>query len=435
MFSVFLLVTLFSFSTGNQDFAQMIGRVDRVEYLGGGLVVSGWACQKGVFKSVSVGLYLGGDSRSGFPLKVSRADQKSSKGIANICDTQGVPHGFKFYLNYEEMKKFVRKKIYVHGFSSNQGRFRAISNSGRYRVGIPYMKYTDITLLRRTFDLQPLATFDDQHLNLIPMPGDGYALEAQYIPYEKGSERISTSTQLAKSVSSATLAYDVKFHRNFEFVKGGKLHGLAGGGQASGCVPIDPKSWSVRVKFGAEGRVGLYTYHQDRVARCGDGYQGNDSFRFERDTWYRIELFVQLNSSANNADGYIELFINGKKIIEEQGLRLTGSDRVAIDKFQFSTFHGGSSALWSPSKKVYAYFDNISVKQGRKIYGLKGAVCENEKAGIYNGSGACCSSSCGACGGPGCGQLNGGSSACCTSEIINSAPLCSYPGQVAPCTM
>ncbi|AWF80844.1 hypothetical protein BTJ40_08525 [Microbulbifer sp. A4B17] len=435
MFSVFLLVTLFSFGSGGQDFAQMMGRVERVEYLGGGLVISGWACQKGLFKSVSVGLYLGASSRRGAPVKMAKADRESAEGIAKICDTHNVPHNFTFYLNYEEMERFIRKKIYIYGISSAIGGFRALSNSGRHRVGIPYMKYTDATLLRRNFDSRPIATFDDRHLNLIAMPDFGYALEAKYIPFEKGSERITKLIQLTKSVSAATLAYDVKFHRDFEFVKGGKLHGLAGGVKASGCQPVNPKGWSVRVMFGAEGKVSLYTYHQDRAGRCGDEYEGDAGFRFERDTWYRVELFVQLNSDANNTDGYILLFINGEGVVEKRGLRLSGIDRVAIDKFQFSTFHGGSNAKWSPSKKVYAYFDNISVREGRKIYGLKGAVCENEKGGIYSGNGACCSSFCGACGGPGCGQLNGGSRACCTLEILNSAPLCSYPGQTAPCSM
>ncbi|MCO1333307.1 polysaccharide lyase [Microbulbifer sp. OS29] len=436
MFSALVLVTFFSFGASSHDLGRVVGEIDRVEYSGGGLVISGWACQKGYNKPLSVSLYLGGSMERGqYPVKRTKASRVSGDSIRNLCGTHITSHRYHFYLNYEEMQRYVRKKIYVYGISVTEGTGRRLMRSGKYRVGIPYMRYTDSTLLRRNLNTKPAVTFDDNYLNLVSLSAGNYALKARYIPFVKGSERIVKSVQLSRSVAEATLSYDVKFDHDFEFVYGGKLHGLGGGGQASGCLPVDPKSWSVRVIFGVEGSVSLYAYHQDRVERCGDGYRGDSSFKFELDTWYRVELFVKLNSDSNNADGYIELFINGAKVVEKSGLRLTGDNRVAINKFKFNTFHGGSSTLWSPTKNVYAYFDNISVREGRKIYGLKGFECESKNNGIYSGVGACCSSLCGACGGAGCGQLNGESEACCTSEILNSAPLCSYPDQMAPCVL
>ncbi len=45
---------------------------------------------------------------------------------------------------------------------------------------------------------------------------------------------------------------------------------------------------------------------------------------------------------------------------------------------------------------------------------------------------ACCSTSCGACGGSECSSREGGGDACCTSDIIEKNELCTDKG-VAPC--
>ncbi|CAM9890012.1 unnamed protein product, partial [Hapterophycus canaliculatus] len=52
-------------------------------------------------------------------------------------------------------------------------------------------------------------------------------------------------------------------------------------------------------------------------------------------------------------------------------------------------------------------------------------VCSNGIPGIQSGR-ACCLAECGACGGPGCGQLGGGlgEDSCCQSEIEDGGELC-----------
>ena len=50
-------------------------------------------------------------------------------------------------------------------------------------------------------------------------------------------------------------------------------------------------------------------------------------------------------------------------------------------------------------------------------------------AGIpsWSSPSACCAASCGGCGGPGCGDLPGGSSLCCASKIEQLGTLCKTP--------
>ncbi|WP_444938896.1 polysaccharide lyase [Microbulbifer sp. JMSA002] len=298
-------------------------------------------------------------------------------------------------------------------------------------------EYTDHALFRMNFEYNSPLKIKSNHLKVITFPtiGPNRLLEASYVPYSEGSERITGRLPLTDSVSSATLSYDVKFHSDFQFVRGGKLHGLGGGTGTTGCKPIDPKGWSVRVMFDGEGSPKLYVYHQDRQRACGDSFANLTDFKFDLHRWYRVELFVQMNTAANNADGFAELYVDGNKISEKHGLRLTGSMNALVDTFLFSTFHGGSTKEWAPTKTVKAYFDNFTVKNGKRIAGKDAWRCEYKEGGIYTTNGACCKNSCGSCGGTGCGALPGGASACCSLKVVNEAPLCSYPATNAPCSL
>ena len=51
------------------------------------------------------------------------------------------------------------------------------------------------------------------------------ALRATYEPYERGSRRMVRRLALPPSLEY-TLQFDVRFSRNFDFRRGGKLHGL-----------------------------------------------------------------------------------------------------------------------------------------------------------------------------------------------------------------
>jgi len=51
-------------------------------------------------------------------------------------------------------------------------------------------------------------------------------------------------------------------------------------------------------------------------------------------------------------------------------------------------------------------------------------LCSDGIEGSNGGTEVCCASSCGQCGGSGCGSLPGGSSLCCTGSIITNGQLC-----------
>lgn len=243
----------------------------------------------------------------------------------------------------------------------------------------------DGVLLRQTFE-DPTTVFDDWVFDDLARVGwdfRGHSMRVSYPPAHNGSPRVVHRFALDESASSATLSFDMKLHRKFEFVKGGKIHGLAGGTATAGCKPIEEDGWSVRLKWREHGVPEIYVYHQDRVARCGDQFAAED-FKFARDRWYRIDLQVIRNSGPRNYDGKAVLYIDGEKVVQVKGLRLSGETKVDIDQFLFNTFYGGGSSDYSPSKTNYIYYDNFSVHRGRIVTGEQGTECELYSGGIYD---------------------------------------------------
>jgi hypothetical protein len=88
-----------------------------------------------------------------------------------------------------------------------------------------------------------------------------------------------------------------------------------------------------------------------------------------------VSLHVRVNDPPEASNGFSRLYVDGQMIEQHENLRLrgTGGDASLINKFMFSSFHGGHAPNWAPRdengnyKTVYATFDNISVYEGEHI--------------------------------------------------------------------
>lgn len=189
-------------------------------------------------------------------------------------------------------------------------------------------------------------------------------IRQNYIPSSSGTPYIGKRFKLGQSVTAATLSFDMKLDPRFEFVKGGKMHGLGGGTATTGCKTVDANGWSVRLMWREQGKPVLYIYDQDRKSRCGDDIENQTGFTFHKGIWYNIAIYVKLNSGIGSADGVAALYINGKKLIERNGLNLTGNMSSKIDYFMYNSFYGGNDQSWSPSTITFVYYDNFKVVAG-----------------------------------------------------------------------
>lgn len=206
------------------------------------------------------------------------------------------------------------------------------------------------------------------------------------------------------------------------FCEIGKMHGLGGGTATMGCEPVTKTGWSVQLTWNTRGEPQLHIYHQDQ---SGQNIQPQTYSPFIKDQWQRVDLQVKINSSPDSSDGETTLYIDGKKVIEKSGLRLSGDRGVAIDRFLFNTFFDGVATDWSPPNKTFISWDNFIVYQGLWVTGKHGTKCERSMKGIYNPENDyCCSNSCVSCGGPNCESLNGGKSQCCIPEPNDPSTDC-----------
>ncbi|MCP5149642.1 MAG: hypothetical protein H6982_02745 [Chromatiales bacterium] len=199
---------------------------------------------------------------------------------------------------------------------------------------------------------------------------DSNGVRIRYQGIDKGSERTVFSCPLGERGLEYALAYDVRFEPGFQFVKGGKLHGLGPDAVASGGKRPRPDEWSARVAFRPEGGIEAYVYHQDQKGRFGEIFRAR-AFRFVPGRYYRVELQVRVNSTSALADGHVRLLVDDELLVDQGGLRFRGTDgnRGLISRFLFSTFHGGGSPEWAPRDAdgkyvaVFASFDNFEISR------------------------------------------------------------------------
>lgn len=156
------------------------------------------------------------------------------------------------------------------------------------------------------------------------------------------------------------LNYYIKFKEGFDFVLGGKLPGLTSGGEkfTGGFHPDKGEGWSARYMWKKEGEMILYFYHLDMKDKWGDVVKMNVFFTPGK--WYRITQHIKLND-ADNFNGLMEVWVDGKKVINDEKVRYRLAPLGLIDTFYFSTFHGGNTPDWSPKKDSYIYFDDFKV--------------------------------------------------------------------------
>ncbi len=218
-----------------------------------------------------------------------------------------------------------------------------------------------------------------QHKKLTLAPGEGVGnsagLRAEYRGYHRGSERIVRQLPLPGFGLEFSLNYDVRFDEDFQFVSGGKLLGLGPRKHITGGRPIVPEGWSARVMFRAGGVPELYIYHQDMRGRYGDHGVVVQPFLFEKERFHAVSLHVRVNDPHDAANGFAYLYVDGKLIERFENLRLrdAAGDDTLINKFMFSSFHGGHEPEWAPKDAdgnyatVHATFDNIAVYEGERV--------------------------------------------------------------------
>ena len=177
---------------------------------------------------------------------------------------------------------------------------------------------------------------------------------------------------LCEVVDECWLSYKVKFDDNFDFVKGGKLPGMAGGtANTGGKIPDGSDGWSARMMFWNEGRISFYTYTPEQKTEYGEclywKHANGDTVKCIPGEWHSIVHHIKLNSRDMN-DGILEGFFDGERVYADSTRVYRFVDELKIDQLLFSVFRGGDDATWMSDKEGWVFFDDFCVsKNGNDV--------------------------------------------------------------------
>lgn len=170
------------------------------------------------------------------------------------------------------------------------------------------------------------------------------------------------------------LTYELKFDRNFNFVKGGKLPGLYGGtGNTGGKIPNGHDGFSTRYIWKENGVGAIYAYLP--TSKTWGTAIGLGSWTFSVGRWHVLEQLVKLNTPGR-ADGVISIWYDKKLVHSETGLIFRDTKDLTIDGLLFSTFFGGNNASFATPASTNIQFRNF-VMSSRRIANTSGQGAGN----------------------------------------------------------
>ena len=194
---------------------------------------------------------------------------------------------------------------------------------------------------------------------------EGHSMRILY-PKGVSSSGVQWQLNFDRSYNELYASFMVKFAYDFDFVRGGKIPGLAGGeANTGGHVPDGTDGWSARMMWFTAGKIVQYVYHPDQPGKWGESFPWNVGGQryFTPGIWHCVETRIKINTPGKR-DGIIQSWFDGELALDVKDLRFRDTNDFAIDLFYFSTFFGGSGPSYAPSKDEYAYFDNFIISTG-----------------------------------------------------------------------
>jgi hypothetical protein len=165
--------------------------------------------------------------------------------------------------------------------------------------------------------------------------------------------------RLQNPLECATFEYSVFVPEEFDFVRGGKLPGLGGGkGNTGGHIPDGTDGFSSRIIWKEAGEGAVYSYLP--TSKTWGTAFGNGAWKLQRNKWTHLKQMIKLNH-PNAADGSITLHVNGTKSVHVTKLLFRNTTDLKIDKLLISSFFGGNSSRFSPSKDEFLIFKDFKL--------------------------------------------------------------------------
>ena len=201
------------------------------------------------------------------------------------------------------------------------------------------------------------------HYLSVELDADGRpSLVQRLVPSSSGSPTVSSRASLPKA-ATYRLKQSIYLEPGFEWggsKEGGKLgFGLAGGSAPSG-GSYRADGFTARFMWRGNGdgtaRAAVYSYAADRRMNLpyGDDYPVG-GFDVPVGRWFELDMTLTTNSSWRARDGEVRVRVDGEERLVRRGIAWQtrpygGSRAPTVDALMYSTFYGGNSRAWSPSR-------------------------------------------------------------------------------------
>lgn len=223
-------------------------------------------------------------------------------------------------------------------------------------------RYTE-TMMVEDFDgLGWNNGLDEGRATVVTDDEQGKVLRVHYPEGAVGANRggVQFKCKLGATTDAACAEYRLKFQEGFDFVKGGKLPGLCGGQCNTGgdkCSGTD--GWSARYMWRRQGKAVVYLYDMTMQSYGTDIELNHPAlFHFEPGRWYTIRQCIEMNDPGIR-NGNVRVWIDGEQMLDYKYAKFRSAESLGINLFYFSTFFGGGSADWAPTKDECIYYDDI----------------------------------------------------------------------------
>lgn len=212
----------------------------------------------------------------------------------------------------------------------------------------------------------------EEHLAVEVVNAETSHLRHNFIPTAEGSDRVVVASDIEHHRTyriSQSVFLEPGWEWGGDTYQGGKLGFGFGGGTAPSGGIIDPAGFTARImwrghylgggEYDGTGRLVIYSYAADRPDALGEDYRIGE-FSVPIGEWFNIVFEVEANSSITESDGSARAWINGELLLDENDIawQLAG-DRPIIDTLYYSSFYGGASRGWAPSKPTYLKIKDV----------------------------------------------------------------------------
>jgi hypothetical protein len=153
--------------------------------------------------------------------------------------------------------------------------------------------------------------------------------------------------------------YRIRFDDGYDFSRGGKIPGLAGGNAPSGCQTSTDIGFTARQMWREQGRLIGYIYDMDQRSACGNAIE--TGFNFGVGKWYRVKERIKLNTGSLR-NGILQVWIDDKAVIDRSNMGwMIEAPGRRIDRIFLDFFFGGSTADWSPRRNCSLSFGDVFI--------------------------------------------------------------------------